>query len=894
MLLALGLCYASYFILIAYSDFHRPQELGITLTYPSGEVHVAAVEEGSPGARAGVQAGDRITRIGPVPLATLRDRFSFHSRLPFDQPIPLGWMRDGVEMSAAVTLPVGERQFWGTRAGLTLLLMRGAQLLMLGLAFVIVWKQSENAGALMGAWLLASLSVYSIVMPPRLSGIWRELPWLFEAALWIPYLSSTSVGAVLATFYTVFPEKALRWRTILGWIWGVAIPLAALSAYDRLQVMYSPHEPPLPWALTAVSIYGNLLFVGVGAVIMLRNYRRLSSETERRRVRLVLTSSSAACLSGAIAVAHYAVSGTADLAGGVFASRTVTVGMLPGILIPFSFGYAILRHRLFDVSLLLRRGLQYALARRVLLSLVPAAVFVLALDIYAQIREPAGLREGRLWWYAVLLAGAAWAYRRRDQWLDTLDRRYFREQYSAQRLLRELAEDLQSTSQIEALLPAVARRIEAALHPRYVALLVRSHDGRFYQSPERSETAQSALRFSAGDKVIRLLAVLGRPLIVGPSAPHTVFDQLPEDEQQAVESLATELLVPITGPGDTTEALLAFGMKRSEEPFSSEDLDLLGAIAMNLRAALPRSATTEECDTCGASYATGTGRCSEDGAVLVGSMTPPVLADRYAIERRLGRGGMGVVYAARDLQLNRRIAVKLLERIEAVRDAERLRREARAAATLTHPNVVTIHDIGLTPDGRPFLVMELLRGATLRRALSSGPLDRSAIEPIVVGICAALDAAHAEGLVHRDLKPENVLLLNDGAQAGGIKLLDFGISLFLNDRGTPARSGVLGTPEYAAPEQIRGEPPAPAWDLWALAVIAFEALVGARPVACVATALWSTRAAQLTTWDALALERLSPPLADFFGRALSIDPACRPRTASQFLREYRESCKADG
>ena len=891
--LSLGLCYALYFGLAVYSEFRRPEELGIRLTYAADDVYVATVAPDSPGARAGLKAGDRITRIGTAPLATLHDRFSFHARLPFDRPIPIGWIRDGAEMSSVLTLVTGKRDFWGTHAGVTLLLMRGAQLLMLGLAVVIVWKQQDSR-ALVGAWLLASLGVYSILLPPRLSATWRELPAVLEAAMWLPYLSSTCVGAVLATFYTVFPEKALRWRTLLAVIWSAAVPLLAVSAYDRVHVMYAPNELPLSAAVMSLPAIGNLVFIAAGALIMVRNYRRLSSETERRRVRLVLTSSAFVCLSGAIAVAYWASSGTADLAGGLFSSWTLSIGVLPSALVPFCFAYAILRHRMFDISLLLRRGLEYALARRVLLSLMPAIVLVFALDAYSQWHEHAGLRQGRIWWYAALLAAAAWSYSRREAWLDALDRRYFRERYSATRLLRELAEDLQQRRGIADVLPAVVGRIEAALHPQYVALLVRSQDGRFYESPaSHAAEGRTMPRFSAGDKVIRLLAVLGRPLIIGPSAPHTAFDQLPVDEQQAIETLATELLVPVAGPGDTLEALLALGMKRSEEPFSSEDLDLLGAIAMNLRASLPPSTTTEECDTCGGSYATGTGRCAADGAVLMPSATPPVLAERYAIERRLGRGGMGVVYAARDLQLNRRIAIKLLGRIESGRDAERLRREARAAATLSHPNVVTIHDIGVTPDARPFLVMELLHGATLRESLASGPLEASAIDPVFEGICAALDAAHAAGLVHRDLKPENVLLLNGDERAGTVKLLDFGISLFMHDRGT-GRSGVLGTPEYAAPEQIRGEPPTRAWDLWALGVMAFEAIVGTRPVACAAATLWTTGTRSVATWDSPALERLSPSRAAFFSRALSIDPAARPASASQFLRELREASPANG
>ena len=856
------------------------------LEYAQAGPYVANVVPDSPAARAGLQPRDQITQLGPVQLRSRLDRFAFHPRLQFDEPIPITWIRDGTEMRSTLTVSLGDRTFWGTRAGITLATMRAVQLAMLALALVIAWKQPRNFGASIGAWLLGTLAVYSIVLPARLPAVWRDLPAPLELVLWVPYLSSVCAGAILATFYTVFPQRAPRWRFILGIMWALTVPLLAISAYDQLRVMYAPHEVPVPAALTWLNTPANLIFAAAGAFVMVRNYRRLSSETERRRVRVVLASSCVACLSAGGAVTYWASSARADLTTGMFNSWVLTVGLLPIILVPFSFAYAITRHRLFDISLILRRGLQYALARRFLLSLIPAVVAVFLLDLYAHPETPVGgVPAGHLWWYGGLLAAAVWIYRRRDDWLDALDRRYFREQYSAQKLLRDLAEDLQKTSRLEELLPAVAGRIEAALHPKYVALLVRSPDGRFYEPANTSRPAPQALRFSAGDKSIRLLAVLGRPLVVGAQAPRSVFDQLPDDERSALLALETELLVAVPGPGDTVEAVLALGMKRSEEPYSGEDIDLLAAVALNLKTLLPTSATTEECETCGASHATGTGRCPTDGTVLLRSETPPVLADRYRIERRLGRGGMGTVYAARDLQLNRPVAVKLLrDRLESTRIVERCRKEARAAAALAHPNVVTIHDLGLTADGRPFLVMELLRGATLRESLSPGPLSVDVIPRVFQGVCAALEAAHRQGLVHRDLKPENVFLVNGTPETACIKLLDFGISTFINDDGT--RSGaLLGTPEYASPEQIRGEAPQPSWDMWALGVMAFEAAMGRRPVACVSMALVGAAPTQDVPWSGLAVQGLPSALGAFFARALSIDPAERPQTPGEFLND---------
>ena len=889
-LIGLAFLYALYFGLIVYCDVRRPEDLGMKLHY-GGEVTVAAVVPDSPAGRAGLQVGDSLTAIGPVDLRTRLDRFAFYPRLQFSEPIPVVWMRAGTAMRSAIQVSTGDLAFWGTRSGVTLALMRAVQLAMLTLAFLIAWKQPADFGAVIGAWLLATFGVYNIVLPAQLPALWRELPAPLELGLWLPHLSSAASGAILATFYSVFPQRVPRWKAVLGIIWGLTLPLVALSVYEQFLMMYAPHRPPLPARVTWLSTPATLLLVTIGAVVMVRNYRCLSSESERRRVRFVLVSSCIACLSAGTAVTHWASSAGADLTSGLFSSWTLTVGMLPTVLLPFSFAYAISRHRLFDISLILRRGLQYSIARRFLLSLIPALVMLFAIDMYLHPEAAAdGLGGARVWWYAGLIGAAAWIYGKRGHWLEALDRRYFRERYSAQKLLRDLAEDLQKATALEQHLPVLIGRIEAALHPTYVALLGRSQDGRFYEPVDRRGAAEPGVRFSAGDKAIRLLAVLGHPVIVGPDAPRTIFDQLPDAERRALSELGTELLVGVPGAGDTIEAVLVLGMKRSEEPYSSEDLDLLTAVALNLKTLLPQSATTEECDTCGTSYSTGTGRCATDGTVLVRSEAPPVLVDRYAIERRLGRGGMGTVYQARDLQLNRAVAVKLLrERLESASLVERCRREARAAAALAHPNVITIHDMGLTFDGRPFIVMELLKGTTMREALARGPLAREAVPRVFEGICAALEASHAQGLVHRDLKPENVFLVNGAHEPACVKLLDFGISTFVDD-GT--RSGaLLGTPEYASPEQIRGDSPSASWDVWALSVMAFEATVGVRPVACLSMALAGPFATAEISWSGPALQRLTPALADFFRRALSLDSSERPSTPAAFFAGLRAAVR---
>ena len=167
----------------------------------------------------------------------------------------------------------------------------------------------------------------------------------------------------------------------------------------------------------------------------------------------------------------------------------------------------------------------------------------------------------------------------------------------------------------------------------------------------------------------------------------------------------------------------------------------------------------------------------------------------------------------------------------------RFRREARAAASFAHPHVVRVYDFGVERSGRPFLVMELLEGTTLRERLASGaPINRPEVLHILRGVCSALAAAHSRALVHRDLKPENIYLQR---HATGIvpKVLDFGLAKALHGEQTPADSTALGTSagmlvgtlEYMAPEQVAGDEVNPAWDVWAVSVIAYEMLTGRHP-----------------------------------------------------------------
>jgi tetratricopeptide (TPR) repeat protein len=202
-----------------------------------------------------------------------------------------------------------------------------------------------------------------------------------------------------------------------------------------------------------------------------------------------------------------------------------------------------------------------------------------------------------------------------------------------------------------------------------------------------------------------------------------------------------------------------------------------------------------------------------------------VLRERYRLDSELGRGGMGTVYRATDLELEREVAVKVLSAKSQTSEArERLIREARAAAALNHPHIVTVHDVG-EENGLPFLVMELVPGPRLSQAR---PTDLSRVVEIASQICAALEHAHANKIVHRDLKPDNVLL-SSSSQSTNVKLADLGLALPAYGARISRAGVIVGTAAYMAPEQALGQPVDGRSDLYALGVLLYELTAGRLP-----------------------------------------------------------------
>ncbi len=253
--------------------------------------------------------------------------------------------------------------------------------------------------------------------------------------------------------------------------------------------------------------------------------------------------------------------------------------------------------------------------------------------------------------------------------------------------------------------------------------------------------------------------------------------------------------------------------------------------------------------------------------------SPGTLIDRFELVREIGGGGFGVVYEAHDRKLRRSVAFKLVRPRRLEGGAEQLGREAEIIAQLSHPNLVTLYDVGQCDHG-PYLVLELLRGVTLEEQMKHGPLPVKEAVRIATEIAKGLSHAHGQGVVHRDLKPSNVFLCEDGR----VKVLDFGLSRAF---------GVLrldgGTPRYMAPEQWRAAPEDERTDVYALGVILFEMLANESP--------FRTDDGGRTVLKARKAPALDVPgrkdLGELVARMLEKDPTKRPRNGAEVLGELQ-------
>jgi hypothetical protein len=901
---ALGLiaiAYVGYLALLITCDLLRVEPLGFAPVFANGRVTIERVQAESVAARQGLQPHDRLVRANGQALSGRGDWQRVRVQLDPSRPLELEVERDGRRSTVRLPLSAGAGEWLSGPPRPGLVGFRLAQVITLSLALLVAFRRASQPAALLGAWLLASFATVSYVLPMRMFDFWQGLPQPLRALLWLPHATSTSFGPLLFAFVAVFPRRTWSTSTLLAALMpGVmAMGWFVYVGYQLTQELGAPTGLPdsKVWLVSTGSLYA---FAAVG--LLLAHQRRADSVTDRRRARVLLSGLVLGVSAGAALLVVDRLDGGADIFGNPF----LTVLALASLAVPAAFAYAILRHRLFDLRVIVRQGVRYALARRLLDAVLPAVTALLIAELMWHGNEPLATMVRSRWaWYVLIVGALVLVRNRRESWLRALDRRFFRERYDAERLLANVVNQIERAPTFESIAPSVVQQIDEALHPTFVEVFQHA-PGTGSFTPVTGLFA-STLPLPAGMTAIGVLSALRKPLALSLGDTAWVRHQLPAGERTLLSERGVELLVPVFGAdaSDRPIALVVLGPRRSEEPYDSADLDLLTSIGEGLGHLLERSWTgihgLAECGRCGRCFDGGSELCASDGTPLSKVRGARMLNDRYRLDRRLGRGGMGTVYEALDDVLERRVAVKVIRDDVAASAVgpglptgleARFRQEARAAAGFAHDHVVRIYDFGVDRDRRAFLVMELLEGETLRQRLASrGPMRADEALPILRGVCQALTAAHGRGLLHRDLKPENIFLQrhDNGVLA---KVLDFGLAkAFAVDHpsaGTQAPSDsagfLLGTLDYMAPEQVAGDLVSPSWDVWALGVIAYEMLTAGHPfrrtIAVADARLQSVAPGSVSGPQHAALPDAA---AAFFDQALSSDRTRRPASPLEFL-----------
>lgn len=590
---------------------------------------------------------------------------------------------------------------------------------------------------------------------------------------------------------------------------------------------------------------------------------------------------------------------------------------LATLTIPVTTAYSVLVNHVLDVRLVVRQALQYALARSAVMAAtaIPFAAFVFY--VYRNREETiAELLSGAgpLVLIVATVAGLVMVQMRQSV-LAAVDRRFFREHYDARRILMSLVEGSRRATSPWELAELLSREIDRALHLEHIAILVLDP-----ANAELQSRAGDTRRVALASPLAMLVSAQEEPLEIDWSLDHSALGRLPEDDRQWLRTAGFRLLVPFIGSDGTLVGIAALGTKKSERAFSREDRMLLstiaGSAALTLENRLKISSAGEwpsddprlptespelalECTSCNRVLPPDAETCLGCEGSLERAAVPYVLFSKFRLERRIGSGGMGIVYRGVDLVLGRRVAMKTLPRLS-MELAARLRREARAMASVSHTNLALIYGVE-SWRGSPLLIVELLEGGTLTTRLAARKLSVEEVFNLGVTLSGVLGVLHDAGILHRDIKPSNVGYTHSGVP----KLLDFGLAKILGDSRLASHDGpryddlndvpvsalteltatrcAIGTPVYLSPEAANGADPGPLFDLWALAILMFEAVSGSHPLGVGNTTGLRQRILEGRVSNIrAALPGVDGAVAEFFDDALARDSSRRPQTAQAF------------
>jgi hypothetical protein len=602
------------------------------------------------------------------------------------------------------------------------------------------------------------------------------LPWWLLGAFIAAYAVMSVIPAVFLHFFLVFPERSPLLRRfprfeyylylprllgtpfylLKGWLW--------VKAPERFFDV--SREFPLISNLLNIEL---LIYVIGGLVSLVINYRQ-SSLVSRRKMRVVVAGSIIGFLP---AFAYYEV----FVVFGVFIPTTLwfmvaIIVLLAISLVPVSFAYAILRHQVIPVSLIIRRGVQYLLATNGLRIIFTLPIIGLLVTLIANPNRtlPEILFQNSIYFYLLLIAAFSLMFRRTlSEWVD---RKFFREAYNQEQILRELIDDLKRLDSLPEMSKHVSRQVQQALHPEHMYLFHQEEERRDLLLGYSSGMTAHGLRIPAEFRLLRFMETQGHAV----EFPLPPKNNLPFVEKAWLAKLGTNLIVPVSSTSGRLAGLFLLGEKKSEIPYTATDRQLLESVANQVAVVyenvrLTKRLTREqkiksevlariekqdinllrECPTCGACFDNTLEFCTRDQSEL--TLTLPVervIEERYRLDQLIGKGGMGAVYEATDIRLQRKVAVKILSgslfgQSDALR---RFEREAQSAARLSHPHIITVYDYGVLTTEGAYLVMELVRGETLGSILKREQRLAPAIAAEWLDqTLAAVGAAHQAGIV---------------------------------------------------------------------------------------------------------------------------------------------------
>lgn len=563
--------------------------------------------------------------------------------------------------------------------------------------------------------------------------------------------------------------------------------------------------------------------------------------------------------------------------------------VLTGLMVmPIATAIAVITDRALDVAIVVHRATQYTLTTRVLKLLVASPIVLLLLLLYQQrdLSVAAILAGSRGLMLVSWAAAACVLLALRRQFASAIDRLFGLRTVDHRAEFNAVLDRVRNAREFREAAFTVRRELDHVIDAEYVSILRMD-----IATPEC--LAGRDLPWQRHCALQRIAEDVDACIDL--SSTSSLFALLPHRDREWVTRHGATALAPVRQRDGKLLAVILVGRAGSGMPLTRDDRWLIASVATLLALAWPpsRSHTTArsetdhegereelalECTGCSRVFPTSASTCV-CGAALEPASLPPVLSRKFSLTHRIGRGGMGVVYLAEDIQLGRQVAIKTLPAASPQAIAD-LRNEARAMAGLTHDGLAVIYGIEVWRD-TPALIVEYCAGATLADRLARGALSRDAVIDLGRTVLDALAYMHRRGVAHGDIKPSNIGFSAEGR----VKLLDFGLMTAHRDAleaaddpdDSPETSTLSGTLLYLPPEAFRGGDCLRHRDLWATAVVLFEAITGCHP------------------FDAKArvtlLGSVAPELSAVLERALANERNARFQSASEFRIAFDSACQ---